>query len=524
MKIRRGQESFIRGVQTKRIAGLLARRQYGKTTIAARIALLKMMKTPGHTVIFGSVKVDLGREIVRKESEAVQKAIASMMEPSQAEEKLLDVVDATQGRSVLALKPDDFAEVYEAQRLEFRLYHSRSVYSRTKVVALTPAAVGETGDLICDEIGRVRNWRECWEAVKPIISSNPFFRCMLTTTPPPDDGHYSFELLAPPIGMEFNPNPEGNWYKSDLGVNVLRIDAYDAYADGIPLYDDETGKPISPDEARAKEHDKEAFDRNYLVRFILGGTSAVGLLQLDAAQQRGIKECACIVVHASEDFERGLKFLQEKLGPGKVGIGVDLATTEKATSNPTSVTVMEDRGVEKIARLTLVWKTADPAVAKDRFKRLVKTINTRMLPDRTRPGRARMMKVDATNERYFATEIQRELRAEVPVDLVIQSETIERPGKDPINRKAFLGAQLVGALDDNQLTLPPERYIKTDFRLVKRDRGTFVAELGPNGEHGDTFDSHKLALDALVSSAPLQLTVVKVKGRERLKRTKGVWG
>jgi hypothetical protein len=58
----------------------------------------------------------------------------------------------------------------------------------------------------------------------------------------------------------------------------------------------------------------------------------------------------------------------------------------------------------------------------------------------------------------------------------------------------------VAVFDDNQITVAPERYIKTDMRLVKRDRGSFSAEVGPGGEHGDTFDSHKLALHALDST------------------------
>jgi len=63
-KPRAGQIEFERGVDLHRVTGLVARRQYGKTTIAARIALKKMMRIPGHTVVFGSVKLDLGREIV----------------------------------------------------------------------------------------------------------------------------------------------------------------------------------------------------------------------------------------------------------------------------------------------------------------------------------------------------------------------------------------------------------------------------------------------------------------------------
>ena len=259
--MRPAQQEFVLGMRRHRISGLLARRQFGKTTLSGLIALDKMMATPGHTVVFGSVKLDLGREIVRKEAEAMQRAIRMIFAQASS---LLDVVDALKERSVANFKPDDFAELYEAQRLEFRLWHDRTTYSRTKVVALTPAAVGETGDLILDEVGRVKNFREVWEAVKPIIASQPEFRLILTTTPPPDDAHYSFELLAPPIDAELPINARGNWYRSELGVRVLRVTAWDAAAGGLPLYDDETGAAVTPEESRAKDPAKDAWDRYYV--------------------------------------------------------------------------------------------------------------------------------------------------------------------------------------------------------------------------------------------------------------------
>ena len=494
-KVRAGQREFQRGVREHRLTGCLARRQYGKTTIASQISLEKMMRTPGHTVVFGSVKLDLGREIVRKEAEAMQKAIRGLVAMAAQGQALFDVVDANGGKSVAEVNADDFADLYEATRLEFRLHHDRTTYSRTKVVALTPAAVGETGDLILDEVGRVKNFREVWEAVRPIIASNPAFRCMLTTTPPPDDTHYSFELLAPPIGAEFRPNPKGNWYRSELGVWVLRIDAWDAYADGIPLYDDDTGEAISPEQARARDHDKDAWDRNYGVKFVLGGSAAVGLLQLDAAQRRGIGRCRCVVVENEDDFRNGLDFLPEHLGSGRVGIGVDWATTEGATSNPTSVTVMEEVGAEYVAPLTLVWKTKDPAVATSRLQSVVEAVAARPAG-----GRARRVAQDATSEKYHCANIRAALAHLIPVEDVVASSTVEQPDGEAITQKALLGNTLVGAFDDNQITTAPERYLKTDMRLVKRDRGSFTTEIGANGEHGDTFDSHKLALYALTST------------------------
>jgi len=499
-QVRAGQREFERGVEKHRIAGLLARRQYGKTTIASRIALKKMMRTAGHTVIFGSVKLDLGREIVRKEAEAMQKAFALMASQAAEAETLLQVVDAdrvNKSDKVDKFSGDDWAELYEACRLEFRLYHSRSVYSRTKVVALTPAAVGETGDLILDEVGRVKQFRDVYEAVKPIIASNPDFRCIYTTTPPPDDTHYSFELLAPPIDADLPPNPKGNWYRSELGVWVLRVTAWDAYLDGVPLYDDDTGAAQSPEESRAKDHDKDGWDRNYGCRFVLGGTAACGLLQLDSAQRRGIGQCALVYVEDEADLGRGLEFLREKLGPGPVGLGLDVATTTKETSNPTSLTVTERQGGDKIQRLVLVWKTKDPDIAMDRIERAVDAV-----AEREDGGRARRLAIDATNERYFAESVRKKLANKVPVELVVQSTSIELPGQEePISLKTHLGDRYVAELDDNHLTLPPERYLREDHRLVKKDRGSYVCEAQADWRHGDTFDSGKLADWALSSNA-----------------------
>lgn len=495
-RVRSGQREFERGIERYRICGFVCRRQYGKTTTAARIALKKMMRRPGHTVVFGSVKIDLGREIVRKEAEALQKAIRMMAQECEATGSgALSMVD-DRGNRVDEFQPDDFAELYEATRLEMRLYHDRTTYSRTKVVALTPDAVGETGDLILDEVGRVKRFREVWEAVKPIISSNPEFRCMLTTTPPPDDSHFSFELLCPPVGLDFEPSPEGNWYKSEHGVHVLRVDAWDAHMDGIPLYADDTGEPLTPEESRARELDKDAWDRNYGVRFVLGGTAAIGVLQLDAAQRRGLGRCRCFLVETEAEMAMAIAWLMSSVGAGLVGVGFDVATTEKATSNPSSLTVMTRADGGLLAPVTLVWKTKLPRIAKARIRAVLQAIALR--PD---GGRARRLCIDGSNEVYFAMEVQEEMADLVPVELVKGGEVEDQPGKDPITKKARLGNQLVAVFDDNQLTIAPEPYIKLDMRLVKRDRGTFTAELGPSGEHGDTFDSHKLALEALTSTA-----------------------
>lgn len=514
LTFRSAQKEFIRGVDRYGVVGFLARRQFGKTTTLAAIALKKMMKARDHTVVFGSVKLNLGREMTRKEAEIIRKAIRSLEIEAANADGLLKTVDAQTGKDLAKFRDDDYAEMFEAQRLEFRFYHDRTSYSRTKVVALEPDTVGETGDLIADEISRKKNWAEVWEAIEPIAQSNPDFRILLATTPSPDDAHLSNEQLAPPVGTELPVNPKGNWYRSDLGIWVLRVDAFDAYADGVPVYDLETREPLAPADHRRRANDKDAWDRNYGVKFILGGTSAVGLLQLNSAQTRGIGRALCILIETDEDFERGLEFLREHLGNGPVGGGWDLATTEKESSNPSSFTVKERIGREWISVVTFVWKTRDPAKAKFYARTIVEAVNER--PD---GGRMRRLCIDATNERYFAIEVQREIAALCPVELVIASETVEVAGQEPITRKALLGNQLVADLDDNRGTLPPEKYIKDDFRRVKRDRGSFICEPGPNGEHGDTFDSDKLALHALNSTGGALESVEGIRtGGNRLRR------
>lgn len=493
---RAGQKEFERGVELHRVSGLVARRQYGKTSIASRIALRKMMRTAGHTVVFGSIKLDLGREIVRKEAEAMQAAFRTVATDSHS----LQLANAETGKAITStLDADAFAELYEHSRLEFRLYHDRTTYSRTKVVALTAAAVGETGDLILDEVGRVRNFRDVWEAVAPIIASNPGFRCLLTTTPPPDDAHFSFELLAPPVGADLPISPCGNWYRSELGVWVLRVTAEDAYRDGLPLYDDDTGAAISPAESRQRAADKDAWDRNYGCQFVIGGTAACGFIALDTAQARGIGQCALFQCQSDGDFAAGITWLAAHVGTHPVALGFDVATTTKGSSNPSALAVVEDHGKEVIVRAVFTWKTNDPAVATERVERTIATLAARKTG-----GRARKLAIDGSNEAYFATALKTHLRAALPVEIVKGGEVPDLPG-EPMNNKQRDGGRLIALLDDNLLTLPPERALKADWRLVRKDRGQLVCEPDPEGHHGDTFDATKLAVRALKGSGPVAI-------------------
>lgn len=195
----------------------------------------------------------------------------------------------------------------------------------------------------------------------------------------------------------------------------------------------------------------------------------------------------------TNDLDTALLWLAAKLGSAKAGIGVDWATTEKGVSNPTSVAVVENSGSEIIVRAIFMWKTADPDIAELRLKSIVETVN-----GRKEGGRARALCQDATNERYFCKRIRKALRSLVPVHSIVSSESCEKAG-EPMNWKQYLGSQYVGVLDDNKLTLPPERYVREDHRLVKKSKGSFDCVADEKGRHGDTFDAVKLAIEATMS-------------------------
>jgi len=239
-----------------------------------------MMEIPGLSSFFVSASVALGTEFVRKEAQVWAQVLAKMRAATEgAGLKLESNADG------LAL--DDVADLFEHQKLETKIWHDHTTYSRSRVIAPNPdTAVGWTGDIWMDEFGRMPEFQAMLEAVLPFMSSHPQFRLLGITTPPPDDTHYAWELVLPPSD-EFAINARGHWYRSEAGYPVHRVDAWDAYAAGVPMYDDQTRHPLTPEAHRAKAFDKTAWDRNFALRFVPGGTAALSLAALLVAMERG---------------------------------------------------------------------------------------------------------------------------------------------------------------------------------------------------------------------------------------------
>jgi len=432
------------------------------------------------------------------------------------------------GASARNISAAGFAELFSQQRLEFRVYHSNTSYSRTKVIAPNIATARSwSGTVLLDEVAFIRNLRELMTALLPVISTDKQFKLILSTTPPEfDDTHYSFELLAPPPEIKFESRAEGNWYNSESGIRVHRADAFDTALAGKKIFDLKTGAEISPAEAFTRAPNKDGHRIAHWLTWMLGGSAACDLLRLRTAQGRGRQAaggllCQNFLINSDADMVTGLNWLSVSLGsvaaprqsaanlnqrrssetPLRIGLGFDVATTTKGKSNPSVLSIMEEHGPEWIVRARFIWKTKDPEIANQRLSSILDTLE--------RCGvRPRALAQDATNERYYAEHNRTLFRRRVPVILVVASQAVDKPGLEkPTNWKEYLGNQLVAKLDDNNLTLPPDEYTRADYRLVMKDRGKFVCEPNDQGMHGDCFDADKLAGHAL-SAASSRRTIM----------------
>lgn len=175
------------------------------------------------------------------------------------------------------------------------------------------------------------------------------------------------------------------------------------------------------------------------------------------------------------------------IGPGNLAIGHDVATTDKKTSNPSGLTVMEQLGSMYFQRLVVRWKTPDPDIAIAIISSVFEAMPRNQI---------RGMAIDASNEKYHAQNLRTLFRKYCPVDLIVSGSAIDfghGMEKQRFTYKTLLGDLYVSAFDDGCMALPPGNFIITDHRLVKKQNGGYTTDVDEGGNHGDTFDSGKLA-------------------------------
>lgn len=280
------EEAFL---NKERSLWMIMRRQAGKSFLLGHIGMSWMMEAPNTEVLYVSASLRLGIENIRKEAEVWRKVMEQLRLAAAMQQDYLIKTAADDDKGNL-LDVDAIADLFEHQKLETKLWHSNTNFSRSLVVAPNPdTAVGWAANLILDEVGRMPEFKAVMEAVGPIISSSPHLRMRGATTPPPDDAHHSYDLLAPKEDAVFPVNPRGNYYESagDEPQLVLRADAWDVAAAGRPMYAMRSVKAITPEESRSASGDKTGWDRNYGCKFVRGGASALPVLWLNNAQAAG---------------------------------------------------------------------------------------------------------------------------------------------------------------------------------------------------------------------------------------------
>jgi hypothetical protein len=160
-----------------------------------------------------------------------------------------------------------------------------------------------------------------------------------------------------------------------------------------------------------------------------------------------------------------------------------VATTDKKTSNPSGFTVMEKLNGLYWERLVVRFKSVDPEVSYAVIKSIL---------DARPANEWRCLNIDATSEKYHAKNVQSKFRGRLRVNLIVNSENIIFEN-EKFSFKTLLGDLYVSAFQDGILALPPEEFVMADHRLVKKQAGGYVTEVDEEGNHGDTFDSGKLA-------------------------------
>lgn len=507
--IRRPYETAaLVAARQRRVLTLFWARRCRKTTNLGNIAFDDMSREPRRTVIAASASLLLGTEIVGMTVSAMEQAAIVVNEASamrgaferSSQENDLDFkcADMETGKIYRGLTTEDFAELYRSSRLELRLYFDRSDYSRLKIIAPNPATARSWGGTVLrDEAAYTpRNFEnDLRTATKPIIDTDPSFRLIYASNLCADDRHPFFEQTMPPPDLELPVNSNGNFYIGQTGVLIHRVTLADAYLAGHQLFDDE-GAPLSYEDFCRRPENKLGLKINYKLEHETGGVAAIDFVALLTAQQRGAKKgCSFFFIDDDVDFRRAMDALRANLRDGEVGVGFDIATTTKQTSNPSSVTVTEQIGTMRAQRLVAVWKEKKPQIVQDRLKQIFAVI-----AERDRGGAARRFCIAATNERYFAEDTSDQLAAIVPTELVIESVKIQPAGYDkPIDFKTFLGDAYSAAVNDNHYALPPDSYIKSDQRLTIKNAGRYQCDPEPDGKHGDTFVSGGLAEYALTS-------------------------
>lgn len=475
-------------------------RQGGKTTTLAKQSLHEMIETAGKTVIFASASLNIGSEFTEKEVVAWNKLLSSFRVGKDHKLEIGERRGEEGFKAVPDLKPEDMAELFDKSKFEVRIWHSNSVCSRTKVIAANLATFRSwSGSVKMDEIAFLKDLRIIIQESEPMFSTDPTFNMVMSTTLPDDYAHYSYELTTPDDYRDDWPmKPDGNWFKSRAGLWVHRVTADEAYAAGRKYYNPDTRKEETPDENRESSLDKEGWDRSNRHKRPTVGTSALNPVDVDNAQRRGADTC----YGGEGDPPAGwLDFLRDD---EEYAAGLDLASTEGKKSNPTSFSLVGKRSGRFAARVSLWWKTSNPAVTDNRLIEIFTAL-------KAAGKKVKVLNADATNDRLYVQALRDKLKGLVRVEPIISSATVKWRGQE-LSARTVSWTLLRECVEENKWDMAAGRYMATDYLRTKRAPGDlYVASVGPNGEHADVPDGGRLGLMGhVIGGGPAQIRAIQI--------------
>lgn len=173
----------------------------------------------------------------------------------------------------------------------------------------------------------------------------------------------------------------------------------------------------------------------------------------------------------------------QHLRGGIVCLGLDVASTTNALSNPSSLTVLEEWEGLYYERLILRWKTGDYDVMLG-----IITLILESIPYSCR----KTLVVDKSNEKFAANKLQKDLEGEIEVIGFAGQNKVTYEGEES-DAKTAMGSAYTNALEDGLIAMPSGKWIRDDHRLVTRNGSKFECKPDKDGNHADTFDSGKLA-------------------------------
>ncbi len=254
-------------------------RQIGKSyTLAAWAVdrlLSQLQRYPSWLITVLSNSRDNGAEFVIKCQEICNKIGIALAKPAQ-----------TVGDAAVYNLADESADLrYENMRMEVRItlmVDGRERVGRIKVLAANPrTARGFSGDLILDEFAFHEDSNAIWEAAEPILSSNAEFLCRISSTG--NGKHNMFYRMCAGDGPS-----DGTIFDSTAGYRTCRVTRTAAHKMGVKVFDPNTRKPITPEQARAKALDKRAYDQNYECKFNDENMALLTSELIQQAQRDGI--------------------------------------------------------------------------------------------------------------------------------------------------------------------------------------------------------------------------------------------